>query len=92
MASVPTTFVEPPDIAAAVIAFSIDSRVMISRAETPRLRTSIASLPPELRRRFTLGTFFFDLPAADEAASVTADDEIGKSLRRGAECARARRR
>ena len=36
---------EPPDIAAAVIAFSIDSRVMISRAVTPRLRTSIASLP-----------------------------------------------
>jgi len=27
---------------------------------------SIASLPPELRRRFTLGTFFFDLPSAEE--------------------------
>lgn len=27
---------------------------------------SIASLPPELRRRFTLGTFFFDLPTAEE--------------------------
>jgi hypothetical protein len=27
---------------------------------------SIAELPPELRRRFTLGTFFFDLPDADE--------------------------
>jgi hypothetical protein len=27
---------------------------------------SIASLPPELRRRFTLGTFFFDLPTPDE--------------------------
>jgi SpoVK/Ycf46/Vps4 family AAA+-type ATPase len=27
---------------------------------------SIASLPPELRRRFTLGTFFFDLPASAE--------------------------
>jgi SpoVK/Ycf46/Vps4 family AAA+-type ATPase len=27
---------------------------------------SIASLPPELRRRFTLGTFFFDLPSAAE--------------------------
>jgi len=25
---------------------------------------SIATLPPELRRRFTLGTFFFDLPTA----------------------------
>jgi hypothetical protein len=27
---------------------------------------SIALLPPELRRRFTLGTFFFDLPSAEE--------------------------
>lgn len=27
---------------------------------------SIASLPPELRRRFTLGTFFFDLPDCEE--------------------------
>ncbi len=27
---------------------------------------SIASLPPELRRRFTVGTFFFDLPTAEE--------------------------
>jgi hypothetical protein len=27
---------------------------------------SIADLPPELRRRFTLGTYFFDLPTLDE--------------------------
>jgi len=27
---------------------------------------SIASLPPELRWRFTLGTFFFDLPTPEE--------------------------
>ena len=27
---------------------------------------SIGVLPPELRRRFTLGTFFFDLPTAEE--------------------------
>jgi SpoVK/Ycf46/Vps4 family AAA+-type ATPase len=27
---------------------------------------SIAILPPELRRRFTLGTFFFDLPSNEE--------------------------
>jgi SpoVK/Ycf46/Vps4 family AAA+-type ATPase len=27
---------------------------------------SIASLSPELRRRFTLGTFFFDLPTCEE--------------------------
>jgi len=31
---------------------------------------SIASLPPELRRRFTLGTFFFDLPTAEERATI----------------------
>jgi hypothetical protein len=31
---------------------------------------SIASLPPELRRRFTLGTFFFDLPTAEERRTI----------------------
>lgn len=31
---------------------------------------SISSLPPELRRRFTLGTFFFDLPTAEERARI----------------------
>jgi len=31
---------------------------------------SITSLPPELRRRFTLGTFFFDLPAAEERDAI----------------------
>lgn len=31
---------------------------------------SIASLPPELRRRFTLGTFFFDLPTVEERRSI----------------------
>src|SRR5262249_29434125 len=31
---------------------------------------SIVSLPPELRRRFTLGTFFFDLPSADERRAI----------------------
>ena len=31
---------------------------------------SITSLPPELRRRFTLGTFFFDLPAAEEREAI----------------------
>lgn len=30
----------------------------------------IADLPPELRRRFTLGTFFFDLPDAEERRSI----------------------
>lgn len=31
---------------------------------------SITSLPPELRRRFTLGTFFFDLPTAEERETI----------------------
>jgi hypothetical protein len=31
---------------------------------------SIATLPPELRRRFTLGTFFFDLPSPGERRAI----------------------
>jgi SpoVK/Ycf46/Vps4 family AAA+-type ATPase len=31
---------------------------------------SITSLPPELRRRFTLGTFFFDLPVGAERKAI----------------------
>lgn len=31
---------------------------------------AIAELPPELRRRFTLGTFFFDLPDKDERKTI----------------------
>lgn len=31
---------------------------------------SIGVLPPELRRRFTLGTFFFDLPTAEEREAI----------------------
>lgn len=31
---------------------------------------SITSLPPELRRRYTLGTFFFDLPVAAERKAI----------------------
>src|SRR5437764_8821505 len=31
---------------------------------------SISSLRPELRRRFTLGTFFFDLPTAEERDAI----------------------
>jgi hypothetical protein len=30
----------------------------------------ISSLPPELRRRFTLGTFFFDLPCVEERQAI----------------------
>jgi hypothetical protein len=31
---------------------------------------SLAVLPPELRRRFTFGTFFFDLPTQEERAAI----------------------
>ena len=31
---------------------------------------SIGSLPPELRRRFSLGTFFVDLPSAEERTAI----------------------
>lgn len=31
---------------------------------------SIGVLPPELRRRFTMGTFFFDLPTKEERKSI----------------------
>jgi hypothetical protein len=31
---------------------------------------AIATLPPELRRRFTLGTYFFDLPTAEERQQI----------------------
>ena len=31
---------------------------------------AIGTLPPELRRRFTLGTFFFDLPTSEERAAI----------------------
>src|SRR5713226_6655346 len=31
---------------------------------------SIGTLAPELRRRFTLGTFFFDLPSPEERAAI----------------------
>lgn len=33
---------------------------------------SISILPPELRRRFTLGTMFFDLPSAEERKAIWA--------------------
>lgn len=31
---------------------------------------SFGNLPPELKRRFTLGTFFFDLPTKEERAAI----------------------
>lgn len=33
---------------------------------------SVASVPPEIRRRFNFGTFFFDLPTAQERAAIWA--------------------
>ena len=40
----------------------------------------MAGLPPELRRRFSLGTWFFDLPTADERSAIwgTYCDQYGQ--------------
>ncbi|MGA3261073.1 MAG: AAA family ATPase [Bryobacteraceae bacterium] len=58
----------------------------VSRGRTLFIATcnSIASLPPELRRRFTLGTFFFDLPSAAERELIWAiyEKKYGVSGRR----------
>lgn len=44
----------------------------VSEGDTLFIATSnnIGSLPPELLRRFTLGTWFFDLPTAEEQAGI----------------------
>ena len=44
----------------------------ISQGRTLFIATcnSIGGLPPELRRRFTLGTFFFDLPSGEEREAI----------------------
>ena len=44
----------------------------VSQGRTMFIATcnKIATLPPELRRRFTLGTFFFDLPSAEERCTI----------------------
>lgn len=42
----------------------------IGRPMVMATSNSLASLPPELRRRFQLGTFFFDLPTEDERQAV----------------------
>jgi hypothetical protein len=46
----------------------------VSQGQTLFIATcnSFANLPPELKRRFTLGTFFFDLPTAEERAAIWA--------------------
>ena len=46
---------------------------------------SIGNLPPELRRRFNLGTFFFDLPTKEEQSSIwkiflTKYNRVGEKL------------
>jgi hypothetical protein len=44
----------------------------ISQGQTLFIATcnSFGNLPPELKRRFTLGTFFFDLPSESERKSI----------------------
>lgn len=51
-------------------ALKVVSAVTQGRAFFVATCNSIASLPPELRRRFKSGTFFFDLPTAEERASI----------------------
>ena len=41
-----------------------------ARACSSRLATRLPALPPELRRRFTLGTFFVDLPSKAEREMI----------------------
>jgi hypothetical protein len=46
----------------------------VSQGKTLFIATcnSFGNLPPELKRRFTLGTFFFDLPTQEERAAIWA--------------------
>jgi len=53
-------------------ALSVVTAVSNGKAMWVATCNSIADLPPELRRRFTLGTYFFDLPTADERAKIWA--------------------
>jgi hypothetical protein len=52
------------------MALNIVEAVSQGRAMFIATCNSIGSLPPELRRRFTLGTFFFDLPTAEEREAI----------------------
>ena len=47
---------------------------------------SIGVLPPELRRRFTLGTFFFDLPTEEERKLIWKIYNGGKLPKKLPEC------
>jgi len=52
------------------MALNIVDAISQGRAMFIATCNSIGSLPPELRRRFTLGTFFFDLPTAEEREAI----------------------
>ncbi len=51
-------------------ALKVVDAVAQGRALVVATCNSIGTLPPELRRRFTNGTFFFDLPTAEERDSI----------------------
>lgn len=51
-------------------ALKVITRVSSGRSLWIATSNNIASLPPELRRRFTLGVFFFDLPTPAERESI----------------------
>lgn len=51
-------------------ALKVVSAVSNDRALWIATCNAIASLPPELRRRFAFGTYFFDLPDADERRAI----------------------
>jgi SpoVK/Ycf46/Vps4 family AAA+-type ATPase len=51
-------------------ALAVITAVSASRPLFMATCNSIGTLPPELRRRFSLGTLFFDLPTEDERAKI----------------------
>lgn len=51
-------------------ALKVVDAVSQGRALVVATCNSLATLPPELRRRFTFGTFFFDLPSAAERETI----------------------
>ncbi len=52
------------------MALSVIDAVSGGRSHWLATCNSIGTLPPELRRRFTLGTFFFDLPSPEERDAI----------------------
>jgi SpoVK/Ycf46/Vps4 family AAA+-type ATPase len=51
-------------------AFKVVWRISQGRALFVATCNKIGNLPPELRRRFSLGTYFFDLPSDEERAAI----------------------